>query len=439
MKLFSIPEYGRIKRSELGEKLIYRLQIFDERWSNTGEGCVFDWSSIHYIKAQNYVGVIQVPGLLVEILPKIDTSATGTDKPYRKADSQRNLAQSNLLYMLSFANRISVRNKDLASLNVQRLPLLEALVMIFIKHLIEELLKGIDSAYQVAEENSLYVKGKLLINEHIRRNYAHSERVFVRFDEFISDTWMNSILKSACYKLLGMVRFAKTQLLLQEATLYLSGVSNWRIEKYHFEKVLFNRNNERFSTLIEFCRMIFSNSTPAPSPGMMNTFSLLFPMEVLFEEFIAQFIRRNCNAFNLSRNMIYIQSRGKKVYLLSTEDRKNKFQLIPDIFINDACNNRKVIIDTKWKRIVGNSESWKNGVSQADLYQLYAYAKQYESPDNVLLYPYMDKSIPKAYSIFGDTGKKLRIEFVNLNRNLLKKKAQLKDDLQRVIWGNVGA
>ena len=58
---------------------------------------------------------------------------------------------------------------------------------------------------------------------------------------------------------------------------------------------------------------------------------------------------------------------------------------------------------------------------------------------NVLLYPYTDKSIPKAYSIFGDKEKKLRIEFVNLNHDLLKEKAQLKDDLQRVIWGNVGA
>ena len=434
MKHFSIPEYGRIKRSDLGEKLIYRLQIFDERRSNTGEGCVFDWSNIHYIKAQSYVGVIQVPGLVVEILPKIDTSAIGTDKPYRKADSQRTLAQGNLLYMLSFVNRIPVRNKDLANLHIQRLPLLEALVMIFAKHLIEELLKGVDSAYQVVEENSLYIKGKLLINEHIRRNYSHSERVFVRYDEFVSDTWMNRILKAACYKLVCMVTFSKTQLLLQEATLYLSDVSNWRIEDYHFKKVHYNRNNERFSKLIDFCRMIFSNSTPAPSPGMLNTFSLLFPMEVLFEEFIAQFIRHNCNAFNLSSNMIYIQARRKKVYLLRTKERKNKCKLIPDIYIDDKCNNRKVIIDTKWKRISSNPENWKNGVSQADLYQLYAYAKQYECPDNVLLYPYIDKSTPKTYCIFGDEEKKIRIEFVNLNRNLIKEKAQLKNELQRVIW-----
>ena len=43
-------------------------------------------------------------------------------------------------------------------------------------------------------------------------------------------------------------------------------------------------------------------------------------------------------------------------------------------------------MDTKWKRLVNNSN--KNyGISQADMYQMYAYAKKYGTSDIWLLYP----------------------------------------------------
>ena len=46
-----------------------------------------------------------------------------------------------------------------------------------------------------------------------------------------------------------------------------------------------------------------------------------------------------------------------------------------------------LIVDTKWKRL-NRIDDRKQGVSQADVYQLMAYGHIYECPDVVLLYPH---------------------------------------------------
>jgi 5-methylcytosine-specific restriction endonuclease McrBC regulatory subunit McrC len=72
---------------------------------------------------------------------------------------------------------------------------------------------------------------------------------------------------------------------------------------------------------------------------------------------------------------------------------------------------------------------------QADLYQLYAYAHRYDSPDNVLLYPRVRGVTAKTYSLVGEEGKRIRIEFIDLNRDLRRQKKAFGDDLRRVIHG----
>ena len=69
------------------------------------------------------------------------------------------------------------------------------------------------------------------------------------------------------------------------------------------------------------------------------------------------------------------------------------------------------VIDTKWKRLKTDQEDARNGVAQSDLYQLYAYAHRYQSPDNVLLYPRVEGVSAKAYRLIGEEDKRVRIEF----------------------------
>ena len=48
------------------------------------------------------------------------------------------------------------------------------------------------------------------------------------------------------------------------------------------------------------------------------------------------------------------------------------------------------MIDTNWKRISSHIDDRKQGVSQADVYQMMAYAHLYKAPRLSLLYPHHD-------------------------------------------------
>ena len=51
---------------------------------------------------------------------------------------------------------------------------------------------------------------------------------------------------------------------------------------------------------------------------------------------------------------------------------------------------RTVILDTKWKSLIDN-ERKNYGISQQDMYQMYAYSKKYNTSEIWLLYPVNDE------------------------------------------------
>ena len=63
---------------------------------------------------------------------------------------------------------------------------------------------------------------------------------------------------------------------------------------------------------------------------------------------------------------------------------KKQFALRPDIVIRKG--DKTVILDTKWKRLY-KSEKNNYGISQEDMYQMYAYSKKYGTSEIWLLYP----------------------------------------------------
>jgi 5-methylcytosine-specific restriction enzyme subunit McrC len=56
------------------------------------------------------------------------------------------------------------------------------------------------------------------------------------------------------------------------------------------------------------------------------------------------------------------------------------------------------VIDTKWKRIASRIDDEKQGVSQADVYQMMAYGRLYGCPRLTLLYPH-HHGLPEAEGV----------------------------------------
>lgn len=441
----------------LSRKHFRRLRRFDERLSPSAGKQIFSWRT-RYAKVKQYVGVVQVPGLTVEVLPKIE------DRDVKKTtdgqDGRVAFARKNLLYMLMLAGELPIRERDVASQSAEVAPLVETLIAIFARRLREELLIGRDRDYVKRRGNLSTVKGKLLFGEHIKQNAAHKERFFVEYEEFLPDTTLNRVFKAACRVLVEVTNSHETQETLGHCLMLLDRVSDVRVDESDFDSVFLNRQNDRFAEVFEFCRLILTGRAPSGTFGNQRSFSLLFDMNVLFESFMTEFIRRYVLRHTAFGNpTVFAQGKKKTRYLVyrpgdddqegvgdyEPADGEGHLRLKPDILIEadaDAEDRSSplIVIDTKWKRLK-ESRSARQGVSRTDLYQMFGYAHSYRALDNVLLYPKPPDDVePEEFDIpqpiQRDVGGKTRygsiqVKFVNLDRDLKRDRAGLVEELRR--------
>ena len=419
MKSFVIQEHTKIARRDgestppyLEPRLYERLRRFDQR-GRAEKDRVFSWGD-RSARTTQWVGVIQVPGLQVEILPKIDEAdLNGKDK-------KETQARSNLLYMLSVAGQVPVRERDVARLASRKASLSETLAAIFADRLRRELLRGPERAYIRREENLRKFKGKLMIAQQVLHNAAHRERFFCRFDEFSEDTVMNRIFRAACRVLLNATHTPSTQDKLRHCLLLLDGVEDVFVHDELFDQITITRQNERFADVLHFCRLILQGLSPTVQAGRERSFSLLFDMNRVFEDFTAAFLKEQVMP-RLDGYSLYPQAKSRQKYLMKYNDN-DVLRLDPDILIEAEDSDRRFVLDTKWKQLSGKGV--RDGVGRNDLFQLYAYTKRYRCKRSVLLYPQVSEAKCLDFKIMGTngaTGEQVGVRFVNLRRNLYER------------------
>ena len=85
----------------------------------------------------------------------------------------------------------------------------------------------------------------------------------------------------------------------------------------------------------------------------------------------------------------------------------------PDIVVKRKEDNAVFILDTKWK-ILSNSKP-NYGISQADMYQMYAYQKKYGAEHVTLVYPKTEKMPPNSNLEFrAEDSAVVRVRFADL-------------------------
>ena len=148
--------------------------------------------------------------------------------------------------------------------------------------------------------------------------------------------------------------------------------------------------------------------------GGHNARALLFPMEKVFESYIAQQLKKVL--LNLDWD---VSTQDKGYYLF---DSPRQFALRPDIVITRE-DGSKVILDTKWKSLF-DKPRLNYGISQADMYQMYTYSKKYETSEIWLLYPVnLEMRDYPDISFDSNDGVNTRLFFVdvaNIEKSLLK-------------------
>lgn len=369
----TITEFERIYEHIIGKKDFGDIENFILKNSDENAPFLRIASGIggKFIQARNYVGVLQTKsGLTIEILPKIAD----------KNDAERSKAV--FIKMLRTLKNFPFKSSNLASLKTQNLPLLEIFISMFLCELEALVKKGIKSDYVALEENLNFLKGKLNINEQIKRNSIHKERFYVGYSEFLSDIKINRIIKSTLKFLYKKSNFNKNQQKIREFLFMFDEVSTCDDYKNFFEKLIINRQVKHYEQTLLWCKIFLLGNSFTPHKGDDLAFALLFDMNALFESYVGNFIKKKFPDTALQHSEKYLIENPKS------------FKLRPDIFLES-----KFIADTKWKII-----SSKDDISQADLYQLYAYGKKHPCDGKLhLIYPKIDDIRQKTMKFrYGD-------------------------------------
>ncbi|MCH5171812.1 MAG: McrC family protein [Erysipelotrichales bacterium] len=316
-----------------------------------------------YVSFKNYVGLVQLKsGLQIEILPKINLLDDNKTKEV-------------FLKMLRSMKEFEGMPFNMSNLNVDHMNLYEVFINLYLQETSKLIKYGLKSSYVSEEDNLNFFKGKLIVKQQLKQNLVHKEKFYVSYDEYSLNTSENKLIKSTLLRLHNLSENSNNKKLCRQLLSHFELVNESLNYDDDFSKVVSNRNNRDYDTLMKWSKVFLKNKSFTTFSGNSISRALLFPMEKIFESYVAKIIKRN---FGDEWN-VTTQDNG---YFLFDEPRK--FKLKPDIVIsrNDFT---KIIMDTKWKILDISKENY--GISQADMYQMYAYAKKYKTPNIWLLYP----------------------------------------------------
>lgn len=392
---FSIIEHQDFSKKDLKEIFKEKAEIFYEELENFAKDNedFLGFKNKNTLKAKNYVGIIQTKSGVLEILPKctdldsyeengfLNHDKEKLKKYYKLDNTPKNYdfygenfkfnPKILLINMLKTLKNSPFKKSQISSLQISKMPLFEIFIKMFLDEFDSIIKKGLKRDYVSIEENRAFLKGKLLFNENIKQNLVHKERFFTQSDEFILDIAPNRLIKSTLNFLKSkttMYKFKITKALqmLDEVEFSINYAKDFDYK--------ISRHFDYYENILSWCKIFLQNQSFTPYKGQKEAFALLFPMEKIFEDYIAYMFK-----FANPNKNIKTQSSGK--YLVS-KNSENCFMLKPDLYIEN-----EMILDTKWKIPDQNSEDKKHGIAQSDLYQMFAYACKFKINDIKLVYP----------------------------------------------------
>ncbi len=323
------------------------------------------------ITAKNYVGVItMVDGTTIEILPKVFPNETYTEASVKKL----------LIDMLKSLKDSPYKSLQTSNVNIEKMSIFEVFIRMFVDEVLFIEKRGLKSGYQRIQSNESVFKGKLKVSDHIKYNFAHKERSFVEYDEFNTDRPENRLIKTTLLYLYRVSQSTKNRVDIKNLLNSFSEVSESTDIAGDFNKYVPDRNMKDYTTALMWCKVFLLGKSFSAFSGSEVAFALLFPMETLFESYIAQKLRKYLNPKEFT-----VSAQDRSFHLF---DYPRQFLMKPDIVVKRKRDGAVFVLDTKWKLLSQAKANY--GISQADMYQMYAYQKKYQAENITLLYPVTD-------------------------------------------------
>ncbi|CAN0036741.1 unnamed protein product, partial [Chrysoparadoxa australica] len=274
------------------------------------------------LRFKQFVGVVQSGDILVQIHPKADREAEGTQW------------KGVLLQMLKACGKLRAQDLGNASLRKQNINLLEVYFEQYLSEIELLLHQGLIKRYRQQEGNLTALKGKLQFASNIRHNLVHQERFYTQHSVYDRDHKLHQILASALEVVNLFSRATPLNYRCRKVQLDFPEVRSYQPKSSELNKFHLDRKAAPYQKAFELARFILLHYSPDIHFGKENMIALLFDMNVLWEQYVLKQLKSVSEKFDMQVN-----GQWSKFFW-------SHRQIRPDIVLE--MDQETIVVDTKW-------------------------------------------------------------------------------------------
>lgn len=301
------------------------------------------------LSAKQFVGTVVLDDLRIIIEPKVSLQ--------------------NLFFMLTYAYDLPRFRDEIAAVELGD-DLFEFVVVIFLRQVEQLIQKGIYRTYRDHEENDRYLRGRLLLADHLQQNTVRLDRFYQRRSEFTADVLENHILKHTLW-LLSRLDYKRPGLRLQlrRASSAFAETGSVEVLPADCDKVIYTRLNAAYYSPINLAKLLIQNLSVEGRAGAIPFAAYLFDMNRVFELFVARYL----DVYFADAPTITVDIQ-QDIWL----DEDQKEVGVPDVILRSR-GRPFLVLDTKYK-------TFDRQPVPADRNQMLMYCTTMGLPRGVLIY-----------------------------------------------------
>ena len=238
------------------------------------------------VQFKNYVGVLHMQRLTIEILPKAD------NHPSDEAEIKQ--AWSSLLIeMLRISGLSKVGSVGKAHQRLRNNSLLELYLHHFLNECEEVLRIGLVKSYRRDSGNVAALKGQILFNKQIQNNLIRKDRMYTRHQVYDHDHLVNHVL----FEALKIVERLSVNSSMKSRARALYPISRrlnrtQRSMRTTINRIAITRKLHHYEDALGLAKLILLNFSPDLRRGTEDVLAILFDMNMLWERFIFRSLQR---------------------------------------------------------------------------------------------------------------------------------------------------
>lgn len=335
----------------------------------------------------------------------------------------------NVYYMLTYAFKELKRNnyEQIAGEDFEDIyDLFAEILSLGISYLLKQ---GLHRRYITEEEELLTLRGKLSIQQTIKRRMRRDTRLVCQHDNFSENNLFNQILKSSIRLLLWHSDVSSDRkTTLRHLMPYFEGVDEIPASAIHWSTLRYDRNTRTYQMLHGLCYFLLNSKLLTTESGdvKMATFSDEH-MNMLFQRFVLAFYQRSHPEY---------KARAKQIKWDMCDGESATIAMLPimQTDITLTLDPRTLIKDTKYYSQTVLEHQGKMSLRSAHLYQIHTYVSNEDWQhtglvDGMLLYARTTSDIQPELHLRTHDGNVIMARTLDLSQDF----EQIEEELESLL------